>query len=184
MRKIYFYAVFLALILSSCQLFKEEEPAPELPPITQEGLQTLGFKVDGQIWVPNYEEGILDATEELQIQYYEDENSPVFQSFRISGVQGKEGSRISSFRLSINGLNTEGKDFHQDSVRMQFVRNTESLRDSYSLDFENSELNLQITRFDIVENIIAGEFDAVLVNREGREIRITKGRFDARYEQF
>jgi len=181
MQRIYFYAVFLALILSSCQLFKEEEPAPELPPITQEGLQTLGFKVDGQIWVPNYEEGIFDPSEELNIQYYEDENSPVFQRFSISGLQGNRSSR-SSFGIAIFQLNGEGEAFHKDSIDIAFNKGTGSFLDDYSLIFENSRANIRISRLDTVENIIAGEFDAVLVNAEGREIQITEGRFDVRYE--
>ncbi len=48
--------VCFILITSLCSLQcrKYEGPPTELPPITQEGKNTFGCKIDGKIWVPYY----------------------------------------------------------------------------------------------------------------------------------
>ncbi|MDX1909447.1 MAG: hypothetical protein SF053_20575 [Bacteroidia bacterium] len=47
----------LVLLLSGCDfdIFPDPEPPPPpvLPPITQTGENTLGFLLDGEVWVPN-----------------------------------------------------------------------------------------------------------------------------------
>ncbi|MFM7851014.1 MAG: hypothetical protein ACKO96_03660, partial [Flammeovirgaceae bacterium] len=42
--------LLLCLVASSCSLFSE--PEPDLPPATQIGANTIGFKVNGKNWVP------------------------------------------------------------------------------------------------------------------------------------
>jgi hypothetical protein len=48
----------ITLLLSACSLFDRNrdrpvpEPEPELPPITNEGANTFGCRIDGEVWVP------------------------------------------------------------------------------------------------------------------------------------
>jgi hypothetical protein len=50
--------LLIAYALNSCTLFAE----PELPPATQIGANTIGFKVNGKNWVPKDEAKITTRT--------------------------------------------------------------------------------------------------------------------------
>jgi hypothetical protein len=62
------FMVLVGLLLSQCQLFKKEEK-PELPPETREGKRTMGCKVDGEIWLPEYSKRGLFGGGEFDVIY-------------------------------------------------------------------------------------------------------------------
>lgn len=52
----YFLICFLtifSLFFAACK--KDPTKNAKLPPITQEGKNTVGFMIDGEVWVPYYE---------------------------------------------------------------------------------------------------------------------------------
>lgn len=57
---------FVTFVLSSCNKDPYQNGIPELPPITMEGKNTLGFLLDGKVWVPYQENpGIFTPTLEV-----------------------------------------------------------------------------------------------------------------------
>jgi hypothetical protein len=52
----------LTLLLGACELFPEAEPENVLPPITQEGANTFGCKVNGEVWLPYKDGGFISLT--------------------------------------------------------------------------------------------------------------------------
>lgn len=49
----FFSTLLLLLLLSACSLFDRDRPVPEpqLPPLTNEGANTFGCRIDGEVWV-------------------------------------------------------------------------------------------------------------------------------------
>ncbi|MEZ4909490.1 MAG: hypothetical protein R2774_01380 [Saprospiraceae bacterium] len=63
-------ACLCIILISSCNKDPYQDGTPELPPITMEGKNTLGFLLDGKVWVPYQENpGIFTPTLVNNIYY-------------------------------------------------------------------------------------------------------------------
>ncbi len=181
------------LIASSCQ--KEEIAVEdELPPITQEGLNTFGCKIDGEVLVPK------------------DGNPTLF-------VDGAKGLQAANRKLNINGVG-EMSYFYVKAVNAQdnggdyiflYIPNLENPGD-YDLGnstgstlYENNSPNhaivisydgettgkrylsfegggsIVIDRYDTINTIISGTFEFDVIKESdpfSDTLSVTEGRFD------
>ena len=174
----------LVLFFSGCSWFEIErpkEPDPVLPPITQEGKNTIGFTYDsGKVWVPkgginnpslsvsygnySYAEAFLylhgnrvekDGLFHLGIEY---ENIVDIGEYILT--HSGDGTKIGYFRVS-NG--EEKEEFETDSMHIG---------------------KLIITRPDTTNTIISGTFYFDAVSKEGNVVQIRDGRFDLNYTYY
>ena len=156
----------------------QDNPPTELPPITQEGRNTCGCKIDGQVWVPYYScKGLsADPCGEISSDIH---RIPGQSSFFIQiGAAIKYNDNSLSF-FNINtpvtaGILTVGEKI--DSVSIQFTKpGSTDYNEFPGLDSKN---HLIITKLDTVNNIISGTFQATLYHSVRDSVNITEGRFD------
>jgi hypothetical protein len=168
---------FLA-VMNSCQ----PEPELSLPPKTQEGRNTLGFKADGKVWV-NYgeicnwfdcEENVVDGrlhknadgSHTLVVAaYYNDKKKNISQQF---SVMAKYVDAPGTYQV---------KREHDNFVSLVIDM---SQNNFYQLG--SSGFTLTITRLDTVNHILSGEFSGILQNYNDstKTIPLTDGRFDTK----
>jgi hypothetical protein len=158
-----------ALLLSQCGLKKSDpQPAaPALPPITQTGAGTIGFRVDGQVWLPK---GSFHYPAALA--YYSGKMFYI-NAHRVGGTTGDH------FGIAINPLQPNATTFDL-AERNGVVATFSPINDGYRV-IKAGAGTLRITRLDTVAHIVAGtfEFEAVSATT-GKTVRVTDGRFDLR----
>jgi hypothetical protein len=177
--KIYFPLLFLFLVLSltSCEKIF---PAPkfktptvdltQLPAETQEGKNTIGCLLNGQVW-RNQGGGWF---------YYDYGASYFKKNFTVYGIKKTEqNNQEISIQLynSFKGLGIY--DLKNDSTNIiVFDDINSSCRyndDTYTIG------KLEITKFDTINYIISGRFNFTLIKPGCDTIRATDGRFDIKY---
>ena len=157
-------AAFLLVHLFSCE---QEEV---LPHATQEGKNTFGCLINGDVWVPKGYNG----TPKLDLSY----------------DPGYAGGALNLNAYRISGENREYLTIFASEVKSKGVYelvDTDSAaaifrisgRCSYDLD-DNVERTgkLIITNFDLDKAIISGTFEFTLAKPGCDTIRVTEGRFD------
>ncbi len=167
--------LLIAYALNGCSLLGETEP--DLPPATQTGANTIGFKVNGKNWVPRNDKKYLpntpnniDKTGVFSI-FYED-----LVTFAVSGKRVEvKGEKDSFFRIDIYGFYTP-KNYY--SVAMSY-RETGG---GWWSATKNKPCKLEITKLDTVNYICSGTFSFTGVDKSGSTVEITDGRFDVKYK--
>jgi hypothetical protein len=168
--------VFIAsLVLCQCQLFKKEVK-PELPPETQEGKRTMGCKVDGQIWLPEYSKRGLFGGGEYSVNY---EGS--FYGLSLNADRKLETKvYFSVFNVPGTGTYDLYKFISQDPSGYKLI--TKAYYNDSTGDFETDSLHtgkVTITKLDRQRAIISGTFYFDAYNKKtGKVVKITEGRFD------
>ena len=184
----YYRLLLLLPLLGMKKCEREPSPIFTLPPVTQEGANTLGFVVDGRVW-RNY--GWLPYTSG------ESDNLRALYSSRSSTNFTLYAGQISrdvyeNFSLSMDSLAGVGtyqltrKLVHGANRRviqgLTFSRPETS--ESYGYPAAGSPATITITRLDTAQHIIAGTFTGTLKSLADttKAVRITEGRFDVKYE--
>lgn len=173
---ILFYLIVTIFCFSKCN--KDNPPPAVLPAITQEGKNTVGFIINGEVWVPYYKCSLNgDPCGEISANYglpYGFSNVLGFQFER------QNGSKSSSLTISSYvPIYTIGNKY--DSVGIEYRgENSIGNDDQYSKSFYNSTGKFEITKLDTLNQIISGIFEFTLYeeNGSGRSIEIKNGRFD------
>jgi hypothetical protein len=190
----------LTLLLVACELFPEAEPENTLPPITQEGANTFGCKVNGEVWLP-YKDGGLFSGSALKWELGQN-------SFEVDPINDK--SLFSQIIVSIRSEQSivEGKTyyFHRGEP-LRFSPDSTTIYTSWGggmtsnyCDFgfprhgiSYSEGWVRITKYDPLAHesnigVVAGEFEFTTYPNEDiqfeecdtltQPIHVTEGRFD------
>lgn len=154
-----------------------------LPPATQEGKNTFGCKVNGEVWVPRVDIRSFDPTRHAKIATLYEKN-------------GSGSGNVTCNLLDYDSKQDEwlqvsfGPTFFQTikncgpTVGVGALLNTSSGK-WYSSKFHNSSDNcVNITRLDTVNNIVSGTFHFVLFRDSinlNDKIVVSDGRFDMPY---
>ena len=170
------------LLNAKCKKDKPDPPAV-LPPITQEGKNTFGCKVNGEVWVPYYKcGGTGNPCGEIAVDVYPliiQNKLPVQIDINI-GKRDKDNSQ-SYFQIStpINtGIFTIGDKV--DSIAFKYVKpGSIEYREIPGMDSNN---NFIITKLDTTNKIISGTFEATLYASATDSVKITEGRFDLKFQ--
>jgi len=182
-------AVLIIFILTSCDLFAPEEPTLTLPARTQNGLNTLGFIIDGKVWT-NYGQrciwGDCDETNirgSYYINEYVNESITTFELSVFASYTPKGGSS-DDFLFSLDTIPNVGTYNFENlgekgSLIYTIGENSKSFRNSPSYNAE-----MTITKIDTINFILSGEFNAILVSEDNpnETITISDGRFDLKFE--
>ncbi len=180
MKNLFFLLLALPLLATTCQKDpKKGQPVyvteeEKLPAITQQGLNTFGCLVNGKAWLPD-NDGSSNA--ELSPDYW---NGILSISAKRFG-KDKTGHRslLESVWIDIYGIYQTGSYNKDDTATVRFY----DYENSCSYHFNNILItNINISRFDTLNRIIAGNFNATLyVDSICDTLKITKGRFDVKY---
>lgn len=179
-----FFALGTLFSTSACHKTPREVDKPEpvdiyhtLPAITQEGKNTFGCKVNGEVWIPRVE--ILAPWYTLDFQFYESDLSGFGSvSCRVLTVD-QDDFLVVNFGPTL---------FKTGSYNMTSNNYTNSYflseHNDYSPIPKDSLLNKVNVQFiDTENNIVSGTFEFKLYNVSDPSdtIRLSEGRFDLRY---
>lgn len=169
-------AIVTFFIFSKCH--KDNPPPAVLPPITQEGKNTVGFTINGEVWVPYYKCSLNgDPCGEISARYGLPLAFPNDLGFQFERQNGGKSSGLTI--SSYVPIYTIGNKY--DSVGIEYGgENSIGNSDQYSKSFYNNLGKFEITKLDTINQIISGIFEFTLYegNGSGRSIEIKNGRFD------
>ncbi|MEO5944728.1 MAG: DUF6252 family protein [Ferruginibacter sp.] len=175
----------ISLTTSKCKKNKTPaNPDEQLPPETQSGSNTFGCLVDGKVFLPKRPFGALNPvlTCYYEYIYYP---SPVGYVFQVSASDNSSPSLpinlnilFDSSKIMVNKyfLQNGNKGYARGNYR-KFTNNV--LDDYYTFSQSSGELNIK--KFDEINQIISGTFWFNAVNALGDTVHVTDGRFDMQY---
>lgn len=169
-----------ALILSfGCDKNDDDPKEKQLPPITTEGKNTFGCKIDGELFIADV-------------------------NFSVGGPMPVVAYRQDSNRFVIQGTQEENDQLKDVKIRsyIDFTSSTQTMSANsssvigytdYSLigttcaDYYYDTSNLgtiNVIHLDTLNHIFSGTFQMVLLNNScsPNQIHITHGRFDVQYQ--
>ncbi len=178
MKKFLFLLVLIAItIISACSNDDDNNnPIDQLPPATQSGKQTFACLINGEAFIPSqFGQGRPRAT------YFFKDNAYTL------GLSGATGGGTESQLIVVQGLDVEALEEKQYQLVSEDFKVYSGLyvRDSSKPLLSTSKENpgkLTITKFDQENGIVAGTFEFTVLDNDGKEIKITAGRFDLFYE--
>jgi len=160
----------LLLALVGCSLFsKSSDPVEQLPPVTQEGRNTFGFKLNGAIWLPGGGQGPLSANYDATYRGGSlgiganliNNTTNQFISF------GGNNIRSTGDYILASGPDLPGAVFIDHKLGCEYHQDTDSVTGHFVLH-----------KLDLVNGIIAGTFEFTFYTPGCSTISITEGRFD------
>lgn len=183
MKRLPLYAALL--LLTQCSKCKDT-PRPKteedkLPPITQEGKNTFGCLINGQAYTPQgyngtsnfaviYDTGFMGGSLDVRTYRYPGQQPNKSQHLVLGGINIRQ---VGTYRI---GTNYGTRVFFTDDYRTGNCGDYDSNESNISSTGE-----LVITRLDAQAGIIAGTFSATLAQTGCDTVKITQGRFDARF---
>ncbi|GAA0874935.1 hypothetical protein GCM10009118_13430 [Wandonia haliotis] len=181
-----FFSVLLFLIGAGVLSCKKEVADPDssnpnvLPPLTHEGKNTFGCKVNGEVWVAQMPFSVGGASE-IETEYYpdlagvqivarkKDEDKNIFERLTIviSGFNGENSYLVETMNNELGGFS----DFNDNYDCWKYFYHDSLIR------------NVKVSYFSSSSRIISGTFEMDLVNPScpGDTIKIREGRFDCSY---
>lgn len=168
------------LIINGC---KKQSHPPELPPITQEGLNTFGCKINGEVWVPYYPCSIYSTgTPEISYGFPSVSNLsalPIYFGIAVGNTRNDHTSFSITLRSNNSYIYSGGNII--DSLIIHFSGN--STKNYYTSKGMSTPSFFQITKLDTLHKIISGVFSFTMYTNSptaaGRDsIVVSDGRFD------
>jgi len=167
----YLLVACLPLLLIACER-EAPQPVDQLPPATQEGANTFGCLVDGELWLP-------ESDSWLDVPW----TASFYQGTLF--IKAKNASKPSAFSFELlDRVHSEGTYvlLHEPWNGGQFIRFSEG-ESVYRPDSTHFGY-LTITKLDTSEPyFVSGTFyfDAVNENDSTDIVQITDGRFDLKF---
>ena len=185
-------AIFWLLCACSKDNPAPEDPLAKLPPETQTGANTFGCVINGQVFYPRDGVGTIFVSGAQGMVFWGSGNGSnyTWNEIEIKNARdGKPASRMiihlqSLFQLGVGEYIWQPTNFQNsiDGLMQNYVfariydQNSGSWK--YYGSYENSG-KINITRFDIPNRIISGNFGGKLrLYNSTEEIEILSGRFD------
>ncbi len=163
--------------LPSCSRNDKVDPIPQLPPITLEGKNTFGCKVNGEVWLPYKPLGDV-FTGPLLSYYYNDKRGLYI---------GAQANRISHYEwMQVNAICPDTGTFQiiiNSTENIVFTTNKSGTYYNYELSDSNSFNLIRILKLDTLKFVIAGTFQFTAYDPIKKDsVYITEGRFDIKYK--
>jgi hypothetical protein len=168
------YAFLFLLLISNTRCKKSAPPPNILPPVTEEGKNTFGCKVNGEVWRPYANCGIfLGRCAELDFEVF---HIDTLHKLPISFYLKTENNTDSSgFEMVTRGTNIMQTGNIIDSVELVFFKLGSQY---YNHPPNHSSGIVNVTKLDTVNNIMAGTFSFILYNSNNDSVVVSDGRFD------
>ena len=170
----------LPFVLAACNKLVPDDPEPQLPPITYEGKNTFGCKINGEILaVDKFGNG-------LKCEYYYRSFEPeLYGTFVLRGSSKIKDKQFAIGFHYYNGVFDTGvydmtlKYEGSNLKKRVFVANDEN--DYYC--YENMYGKINIQHIDTINHFASGTFEFDAVNKDNNKdtVRVRDGRFDAKY---
>ena len=178
--KVLKFSILLTLILclfAFAKCNKDKIDNNGLPAATQEGKNTLGFLLNGQVWKPQG----TRVTGNLSIDYDPNFNQGVFNIVAYNFSTPISEQFIIGVKDSLNFINAPA-NFVLSNSSLLGVAFTNSNCSLFSNEVSTSVSGkLTITKLDRTNRIISGTFNATMSKTGCATIQIADGRFDMKY---
>jgi hypothetical protein len=156
-------------------------PEPDiLPPVTQEGKNTFGCRVNGEVWTPWFQCTVRTGNcKELGFGVsHADTAAQLPLDFTLSVRRSLVDTVFSAFDMYTGGAKIKGTGNVMDSVVLLYFSGSDEY---YRFPPGNTSGVFNLTKIDTVNRIIAGTFSFTLYNTRGDSVVVTEGRFDLIY---
>lgn len=182
-RTIFYLVILLSSIIhlqSSCVKNHPDPKPKELPPITTEGRNTIGFLLNGEVWLPGGggighpdKDFVLDTFSNLFLVnvYYQSRTNPDDRQDFALRMEWPEHECYSGERTIFSPVNSR--------VLSDFLLNDNCIRFTILKSYK-----INILKCDLGQQLLSGTFDIEIENECGDIYEITEGRFDARFRYF
>lgn len=171
----------LGLAVVCCGCKKDKATKAVLPPKNQEGKNTVGFTLNGEVWLPYYKCAIgSDPCGELSARYSYPYAAPYGIGFQFARLKNGKSSSLTIYTEQQNTICTIGNKI--DSIGVVYSgENSEGNNDHYAYPQPGSKF--LVSKIDHQRQIISGEFVFILreQNGSGKEITLNDGRFDFKF---
>ncbi len=173
-------------------IFSRSKPDMVLPPITTQGLNTIGCKIDGEVWVPYSEDvsfGLSMTRYDISCNVARHDN----WTLELSGEQVDYNSpnEKNIIDIYVSPLNTDTvftltKNRNGNVAYFTpFTKECDVPRTSCYTTYKTDEIlnngSVHILRFDSIKQIISGTFSFTVIDSATKiKHEITEGRFDLR----
>ncbi|GAC1597219.1 MAG: hypothetical protein NVS3B19_19590 [Ginsengibacter sp.] len=167
------FVLMISIFIIQCKKTPQSKTELEkLPPITQNGSNTLGCLINGIAWLPN--DNSNSRNFKLQVD-------PGFAegSFTLAAYQVDNKGNITHFSFGSLKCKNSGVYFLSDSGQVFTYSDTK-----VSCSFENlpgvyRSGSFTITRYDLTSRIFSGTFEYTIFDKTcGDTLHFTNGRFD------
>jgi hypothetical protein len=168
-------AFLLLLLLAGPQCKKSSPPLNILPPATQEGKNTFGCKVNGEIWIPYYQCSYgTSGCDELGFHVYSSDSvNKLPLQFTLVAERSISDNNYSAFFINTySGANITQTGNIYNSLSIWCVIGN----DYHTQSLYTGSMNL--TKLDTVNNIMSGTFSFTQYNSPSDSVVVTDGRFD------
>lgn len=180
MKKLSLFSALLlaAFLFPGCH---KEKLSTVLPPATQEGKNTIGFKINGKVWTPGRNKTVLGGWDgiDLSVLY----NSPLGGPYALGIQAGRKTEDHAAFFGMGSYLPIRDTGDFTNQLLSHYYDNGVYLDGGYDdIDFDKHR-SFIITKLDTVQHIISGTFGFTLMdpNNHANTITISDGRFDFHY---
>lgn len=173
------FSLFFLLSATGC---KKNKPPLQLPPETQEGKFTIGFKVNGKIYTAEGKGGLLSSEHVTYSLISTDRSINIFAA--------NSSDSKPKFHLALS-INYDGKPGVYEIKSYPYEGDFMDTRDGTipggSGNYTTTYVNVGIVNIKYFNGsysppskgtILSGTFEMDAVNSEGKVIHITEGRFD------
>ncbi len=166
---------------------KKSSPPPALPPVTEEGKNTFGCKINGQVWVPYLHCSAFTGSETELGYIIKPVNtySTLPISIWLQAGNYANGKTVFSFQQNYSlSDHIYGPGNIIDSLIINFSSGLSSIYSNFQIyPPQNTTRYLQISKLDTINNIVSGTFAFTLYSITGvannlDSVVITDGRFD------
>jgi hypothetical protein len=174
-----FYILFLSFLLLTGMKCKKDSISfntkDKLPAITQEGKNTFGFLLNGEVWVPSspYLQNKLDLS--YDPSYMGGTINITAKRYLANGEY--ESLSIGSYNINTIGTYQISKD--KVGINLSGLNECTYLRS----DINTSETGFfTITNLNLTTKVISGTFNFKVEKNSCPTINVTQGRFDLKIE--
>jgi len=177
---------FLFLVLAlfvGLHCKKTSDTTEQLPPATQQGKNTFGFKFNGEVWLPNIKCGYFSSPCGALALTVLPSNNVDSLPVALSLSAARKNSSTSSFlQFVTKGISNPPTSYFSkignifDSLDIEY--STSGLKIFYTRPDHPGHVD--ITKLDIKNQIISGQFAFTLFNGQDSVV-ISDGRFDLKF---
>ena len=172
------FSLTVLFTASSCKKQKNNEP--QLPPETQTGANTLGFKINGKVYTASGKGGLLSnesvwggPNSDTSITIGADNSIQKFALFIKIQYSGNIGTHYTNEYPYTGLIQLDTDTGGTIPTGSNTYNTTHQYKGKVNIKFSNGSINPLLTG-----TIVSGTFEMEAINSEGKVIKITDGRFD------
>lgn len=169
------YGFLFLLLISNTRCKKSATPPNIPPPVTEEGKNTFGCKVNGKIWRPYATCHAFWGRQCLELGFEVYPGDTLHKLPMSFVLQTESNTDSSGFLMYTYASNITQTGNIIDSVNLMFFKLGNQY---YNHPPNHSSGVVNVTKLDTVNNIMAGTFSFTLYNSTNDSVVVSDGRFD------